>query len=150
LQKSRGENKYGVFFAYNRESVTISSERNLTDPRVGHQIALDVDQYGTVKRSASLVYGRATGEPEQTKSHITLSEVECVHQDSVTNLSVYRLGTQIESRAYEVNGVNISSAGGQLITVDQLKTALATVNPANDLDFDEDFTSGVERRLLDR
>src|SRR5690606_25045587 len=58
LQKSRTENRYGVFFAYPRETVTISSERNLTDPRVGHEVALDVDQYGAVRRSASLVYGR--------------------------------------------------------------------------------------------
>src|SRR5690606_6039436 len=77
LQKSRGEDRYGVFFAYARESVTVSSERKLEDPRVGHQIVLDVDRYGAVTRSASLVYGRspaAGGEPEQEQHYITLSE----------------------------------------------------------------------------
>jgi RHS repeat-associated protein len=165
LQKSRGEDRYGVFFAYARESVTVSSERNLSDPRVGHEIVLDVDEFGVPKRSASLVYGRASGEPEQQKSYVTLSESDCVHQVEEPTASVptrpYRIGTQIESRAYEVTGLSSSSAltppfptaGSGLVAVGELRAALDDAG-VSDVDFDHDLVQnpvpGVVRRLLDR
>lgn len=148
LQPSRSENKYGVFFAYSRESVSVTSERNLSDPRVAHQIALDVDQYGAAIRSVSLVYGRASGDPEQTRAYATLSEADFEHQDDPVADGVFRLGTQIESRSFEVTGLSLNSAGGQLIAVEELRTQLASAGP--DIDFDQTPGSGVVRRLLDR
>jgi len=150
LQPSRGEDKFGVFFAYNRETVTISSERNLTDPRVGHQFALDVDRYGAVRRSISLVCGRdpsiAGSQPEQQAHYATLSEADHTHQDSATG--TYRLGTQYASRTYEVHNLSLNWAGGQLVTLSDLETALGG---ASDIRFDDPVpASGVTRRLLDR
>ncbi len=109
-------------------------------------------KYGTVKRSASIVYGRASGDAEQQRDYMTLSEAECARQDSESgvNPSPYRPATQIESRSFEVTGLSLPNAGAGLISVSNLRTTLDALNPANDLDFDEPPTSGVQRRLLDR
>src|SRR5690606_26308233 len=80
LQPSRGELRYGVFYAFAREAVSISTERNPSDPRVSHQFTLDVDVFGNVTRQASISYGRQgtvddeTVFDEQKQAWATLTE----------------------------------------------------------------------------
>ena len=52
------ENKHGVFFVYPRETIDFHYERNPADPRISHQLTLDVDDYGNVKKSVAIGYGR--------------------------------------------------------------------------------------------
>jgi hypothetical protein len=54
----RGENRYAVFFTYPRESIGYHYERSPDDPRVGHDLVLEVDDFGNILRSASIGYGR--------------------------------------------------------------------------------------------
>ncbi|HMY21537.1 MAG TPA: toxin TcdB middle/N-terminal domain-containing protein, partial [Polyangium sp.] len=51
-------NRYGSFFAYVRESVEVHYERDASDPRVMHTLALAVDPYGHVTKSAAIAYAR--------------------------------------------------------------------------------------------
>lgn len=51
-------NKHGVFFIHPNETIEYNYERNPVDPRVGHQLTLQVDNYGNVKKSMSIGYGR--------------------------------------------------------------------------------------------
>ncbi|HKY35449.1 MAG TPA: SpvB/TcaC N-terminal domain-containing protein, partial [Polyangiaceae bacterium] len=147
LQSSTGA-LHGVFFAHARESMTAHTERSPEDPRVAHDLVLDVDDFGRVTRQASIVYGRAIGQPEQRQSYVTLGEADFVHQHAAGD--VYRIGTQVESRSYEVTGLTLPAAGQGLIDVTSLRAALDALAPGRDLDFDQAPTSGVERRLLDR
>ncbi|OHV58803.1 SpvB/TcaC N-terminal domain-containing protein [Pseudofrankia sp. BMG5.36] len=53
----------GVFAVHPRETVTVSCERDPADPRVAHEVVLDVDPFGTVTHAVSLAYGRTAPDP---------------------------------------------------------------------------------------
>ena len=63
-------NRHAVFFTFPRESLTFHYERNPDDPRVTHDLTLEVDDYGNVVRKVSVGYPRRAGyaPPEPTLS----------------------------------------------------------------------------------
>ena len=103
--QGRGFNRHGVYLAHERESVTHHYERHVEDPRVGHSAVLDVDDYGTVLRSAAVAYPRrGTVEPaEQAALHVTVGEAAVVHLDGEAD--VLRIAVPIESRSFELLGL---------------------------------------------
>src|SRR5690606_21691470 len=65
--QGRGANLYGVYLPLDRESLAYHYERALVevqadvfkeDPRIAHSVVLDIDEYGTPLRNASVVYPR--------------------------------------------------------------------------------------------
>ena len=56
--QAHGENRHAVFFVHPRESISFQYERNPADPRIAHQLTLEVDAFGNVLRSAAIGYGR--------------------------------------------------------------------------------------------
>ena len=56
-----GVNEHAVFFSHSRESVTLQYERRPSDPRVTHELTLEVDAFGNVVRTASIGYPRRAG-----------------------------------------------------------------------------------------
>jgi RHS repeat-associated protein len=107
LQPLRGK-VHGVFFVHPREAIEYHYERNPDDPRITHAITLEVDAFGTVRRSAAVGYPRRVqpGLPaEQSKVAITLTEVDVVHQAPVGTSDGYRIGVPVEMRTYELTGL---------------------------------------------
>ena len=49
---------HGAFFSHPRESLSYHYERNPVDPRITHAFTLEVDAFGTVRRSAAVGYPR--------------------------------------------------------------------------------------------
>ncbi|UQA60396.1 SpvB/TcaC N-terminal domain-containing protein [Polyangium aurulentum] len=100
------EKAFGSFFAYVRESVEAHYERDASDPRVVHTLALEVDPFGHVKRSASVAYARRANAqtlPEQGLL-ATYSESEVVNE--IGPNGGYRLGVPVESKTYELTGLS--------------------------------------------
>jgi RHS repeat-associated protein len=58
-----GVNQHAVFFSHARETVTYQYERNPGDPRVTHELTLEVDAFGNILRSVSIGYPRRAGYP---------------------------------------------------------------------------------------
>jgi RHS repeat-associated protein len=56
-----GVNQHAVFLSHARETVTLQYERRPADPRVSHELTLEVDAFGNVLRSASIGYPRRAG-----------------------------------------------------------------------------------------
>jgi RHS repeat-associated protein len=56
-----GPNQHAVFYSHARERLSFNYERNAGDPRVTHDLTVEVDGYGNVLRSAALSYGRRPG-----------------------------------------------------------------------------------------
>ena len=54
----QGKNWYAVFFTHPRESMDMHLERNPKDPRVTHEVVIDVDPFGNVLRHVGAAYGR--------------------------------------------------------------------------------------------
>ncbi|MFL5748828.1 MAG: SpvB/TcaC N-terminal domain-containing protein [Niastella sp.] len=72
-----GQNKYAVFYSHESEAITYHYERNPADPRTNHSFVFEVDDYGNILQSASIVYPRKSNPlpaAEQVALHITLSE----------------------------------------------------------------------------
>jgi len=57
----RGPNCHAVFAVTPRESLTFQYERGGADPRVAHELTLEVDAYGNPLRSIAVGYPRRTG-----------------------------------------------------------------------------------------
>ena len=67
----QGPNKHASFYVHTRETLDLNYERQLfpigerllPDPRVTHNIALKVDEYGNLLRSVNIAYGRRYADP---------------------------------------------------------------------------------------
>lgn len=106
-------NRYGVFYACDRESVDYHYERNPADPRVTHQMTLEVDDFGNVLKSASIAYPRRKPQsPEQGsipdqldtgRALVTYTENRVANEPSKGDW--YRIGVPVETSTYEITGL---------------------------------------------
>ncbi|MFN0217011.1 MAG: SpvB/TcaC N-terminal domain-containing protein, partial [Saprospiraceae bacterium] len=126
LQPREG-NKYAVFIVKESEAITWHYERRSEDPRVAHTLNIEVDEYGNVLESASVVYGRLKDpeEPElgsaetqstslqhclekaiqaQRQMHIVYTRNEFTVDNQRGDHS-YRLPVLWQTSAYELNGL---------------------------------------------
>ncbi len=118
LMQPRQQNKHAVFFTHARESLTLNYERKLyeidgcrlADPRVGHSVTLEVDEYGNVLKSVAIGYGRrfADDSPLLTdgdrarQQHLLLTLSENRFTNAVQEADAYRTPLPAESRSYEL------------------------------------------------
>ena len=80
IQPKNG-NQYAVFQVLETESITMAIDRNPDDPRVSHNLLLDVDAYGQAKLSAMISYGRKLNGPEaiqeqQRRTHCQITQTD--------------------------------------------------------------------------
>ena len=92
---------HAVFFVMPSQTVELHYERNAVDPRASHQIALEIDAFGQVRKSISIGYARrAPAFAEQATTEALYTETDVVHlTDTVDG---YRLGLHVETRQYEL------------------------------------------------
>ncbi|NJO96204.1 MAG: toxin [Pleurocapsa sp. CRU_1_2] len=115
------ENRFAVFFVHPRESLAYHYERNPEDPRIGHELVLEVDEFGNVLKSVSIAYPRREpAYPEQARRFITYTENQVTNEPNQTDW--YRIGVPIETRTYEVTGLPIAFP----YKLEALQTDLAT------------------------
>jgi RHS repeat-associated protein len=119
----RGDNKHAVFFVHPLETIDFHYERKLVDvggekladPRVSHQMTLEVDDYGNVERSVAIGYPRRLVpdcQPEQTETHIMLTVNRFINSPelpikfpdrySPEDPNWYRVGVPSETQTYEI------------------------------------------------
>jgi hypothetical protein len=119
----RGDNKHAVFFVHPLETIDFHYERKLVDvggekladPRVSHQMTLEVDDYGNVERSVAIGYPRRLVPdclPEQTETHIMLTVNRFINSPelpikfpdrySPEDPNWYRVGVPSETQTYEI------------------------------------------------
>lgn len=139
-----------VFYSYTSETLAYQYERNPADPRISHQLTLEVDRFGNVLKSAAVGYRRRpplTGAPahpaEQTRTFITYNESDFT--DPVTDTHVYRLPLPSEVRTYELTGIAVS---GTLHTVDGL---LNSIQSGTEIQYEDEPTgTTTQKRLIER
>jgi RHS repeat-associated protein len=106
LLQPRGSNQHAVFFTHANETINYHYERNIQDPRIQHELVLEVDDYGNVLKSAAVGYGRlALDLPDQQKQTTTL--ITCTQNDvtkSVDDEDAYRTPVVWQARTYELTG----------------------------------------------
>ncbi len=118
-----GENLHAVFFVHPREKVSFHYERNAGDPRVTHDVTLEVDGFGNVRRSVSVGYPHRAGYPapepslsanvqamlayDQARMHVRATEHQFTNAiaDAVAWPDTYRLPLPSASITAELTGI---------------------------------------------
>jgi RHS repeat-associated protein len=119
LIQHRSECHPAVFLPRERETITLSYEREPSHPRVTHQLNLRVGPYGNVLAAAAVTYGRALADPslppevtqDQQQTHVTYGEQDYTPDlDQTAPVAAYRLRTPYQSRGYELTGITPATA----------------------------------------
>jgi RHS repeat-associated protein len=150
----KADNKHASFLVVPSEYVSYGYERNPADPRVSHTFVLEVDEIGSVKKNASVVYPRAERPPdlpdkvwdEQNKLHIACAEVSYTNDVIDDDAAIYRLRVPCENKSYEIAG--IAQPPGFFFKKEDLK---ADIEDAEEILFEEEFDdgddAGAQKRL---
>ena len=64
LIQSQEINLHSIFFTYPQETVDYHYEQKPFDPRISHNLVLDVDPFGNIVRSVAVGYGRQNPDPK--------------------------------------------------------------------------------------
>lgn len=143
-------NRYAVFFVHPRETIDYHYERNPVDPRVGHQVVLQVDEYGNVLKSVAIAYGRrhsslpkAEDRLKQTQTLITYTENHVTN--AVLEVDAYRTPLPSESCTYELTGHGYNEGNRH-----SLNHLLNTVQTAALLEYQMQPDGSLQKRLIER
>jgi RHS repeat-associated protein len=126
------------------ETVTVHTERKPEDPRIGHVVTLEVDDWGNVLRAVNIAYPRRSAvEPGQERQFLTVSERDVVND--VESGRQWRVGITVEQREYEAGGLRRASG---LFTAKELRDSLAS---AAEIPFQDKLSGDApQRRLISR
>ena len=160
--QSRGPNQHAVFLTHPRESLSYHYERQPGDPRVTHEVTLEVDDFANVRRSVSVGYGRRTGnaEPEpnlsgafrtmlghdQARLHISGTEhifTEPVNRPTQpTSFDAYRAPMICETITAELTGI---APAAVLFRFDEMNGHFSDLwGGNNDIPFEDVSTPDIE------
>lgn len=103
LQRA-GPEEHGVTHVIPGETLTHLYEQDASDPRVRHQVVLEVDRFGTERRTADVAYPRRPGAADhaaQEALHAQVEEKDVLHERD----RFHRLGIPLERRGFELAGL---------------------------------------------
>jgi RHS repeat-associated protein len=168
-------NRHAVFFVHAREAIVFSYERELytvdgnrrADPRVTHQVTLRVDDFGNVRESVSIGYGRRFAEPSQSltaddrakQNQVLLSLTENRYTNTVQHADAYRAPLLSESRTYQLIHLKPDARHfgiTNLFRFRELETKVARASDGlHDLPYEDTYATGATagspyRRLIER
>ncbi|KAG8822815.1 hypothetical protein FRC19_005182 [Serendipita sp. 401] len=179
LQPIASTNQNAVFMVLPREQISFSYDRytiapflggpEYCSPRVAHTMALEVDRFGNVTKSASIEYGQRHPEPDphniltpadkakQTSPLLTYQETDVTN--AIDSPDTYHLPLPSETRTYELLKIRVDG-NDPLITnlypMSTIKSQLALLKDGtHDLPFEEHAGQGAienhpYRRLIGR
>lgn len=142
LQAAEGDS-HAVFFSHPRHSLSLHYERDPADPRLSHEIVLQVGPYGDVERSAAVAYPRRgqAQHDEQSRGWATITEREFEHLDGD---EAYHVGIPTGSVSWELTGLGLAGGGVWDAATLGRRFADATETPYED---PVDGESGSKRRI---
>lgn len=144
LQHAEGA-QHAVFFVHPQETVDLHYERRPNDPRVQHQLALDMDDFGNVTRAVAISYPRRVpDESEQARPWMAVTDAAVANRPG--ELDWYRIGVPISAQVSELTGLAAPSSG--LISANALRDAIAA---AAEIPFEATASgSALQRRVVKR
>ncbi|MFL9966301.1 SpvB/TcaC N-terminal domain-containing protein [Paraburkholderia sediminicola] len=162
LIQPRGPNRHAVVYSHPREQLSLAYERKLyevegclhADPRVSHNVTLEVDAYGNVLKSVAIAYPRrlaADSRDFQRRTLVTLAENR--YTNAVHDADAYRTPLPAEQRSFEVRGLtpeNCDRGATRPFRFGELSVEIALLEDAcYDIPFDDwRYDGRIGRRLL--
>ena len=166
LLQPPGPNRYAAFLTHSRETVAFHYERHPDDPRVTHDLVLEVDDFGNALRSATVGYPRRPGyvapEPglpqqfqdmlayDQARLHVaaTANAFTNALADRVTWPDAHRTPAPAESVTAELTGIApVGKRAGitNLFAFDELDQAMQALGDGSrDVPYEEIPSSDVD------
>lgn len=117
IQPVQDSHGHGVYFTHPRETLSIQYERNAADPRIQHELVLEVDEFGHVLKGLKAAYGRQPGKStlagfDKDKQETTMiTYAECDFANIVMTDDDYVLPLPCEERHYQLAGLNPGPRG---------------------------------------
>ena len=147
---------HGIYYVHVRETLGCHFERVAQDPRIAHQMILDVDAFGNIRKDLRISYGRQVGqsslEPDRAAKQETMT-ILYNEADFTKSLegNHYRAPAPCESRQYEVRGLK-PSGSNTLFQFDELAAeSFRAILSLPEIPFEDESNSGhLSRRLLRR
>lgn len=121
-----GHAPYAAFRVLPAESLSLHYERQLSDPRVAHELTLEVDELGYPRATAQVAYGRsgAADDEAQQRTWIQAGVVELRH--ATASREHFRHGVPLEEHHYELSPALAKS--NALWSIDELAEELRTAS----------------------
>jgi RHS repeat-associated protein len=147
----RVDEGHAVFLVHARESITSHHERNPEDPRVIHELVLEVDEFGNVRRSASIAYGRRPGarlqalapRDRRAQAQLLSTLTENDYTNAVDEADAHRTPMLAATRTYELTGLHAHGRRLCLEEVDRVATSAAAIS------YEEEPANGPSKRLVE-
>lgn len=116
LQLQRRKNHpYGIYTIHVQQKISFDYERNPADPRIEHEFIFNVDDYGEVRQSCTVHYGRRQGkgldlDPQTRAQQQSLTglceETDYFHSPEVTP-QFYLLGVPLSQKQVEIKSLSL-------------------------------------------
>ncbi|HYJ37483.1 MAG TPA: SpvB/TcaC N-terminal domain-containing protein, partial [Chitinophagaceae bacterium] len=141
MVQPKNGNKYASFLVMNSESISYQYERDLSDPRISHSFMLEADEFGNVKKTASVVYKRKISAfPEQDVIHAAYTENDFTN--SIDTATDHRTPALYQAKAFVLTGMPTPV---DYFTTEQIRTACAT---AAFIDYNVTPNGSLQKRLV--
>jgi RHS repeat-associated protein len=118
-----GDNRHAVFFIHAHEALNYHFERNSADPRIQHELTLEVDDSGNVLKQAAIAYGRGVSSlstkwdrDRQTTSLLTYTENRVTN--AIESVDMHRKPLPCETITFELTGYTSTGAAGRFQAAD--------------------------------
>jgi RHS repeat-associated protein len=159
LLQPKLDNKFAVFYVHESESATFYYERKMDDPRIAHTLNLEVEDFGYVLKSASVVYGRKTTDAmlpsnvqsEQKAVHVIVTENTFTKNPLGTDKNVYfdlpvayRLKSLAKTKTYELTS-NTYNAKSQFSIAD----LLTDFSSAAEIKYEDTPNGSLQKRMIE-
>jgi RHS repeat-associated protein len=170
----RGKNRHGVFFAHPRESISYHYERKPADPRIGHALTLEVDEFGNVLKAVAIGYGRRTivrvvdgqgavtqvpnpelqkldprDQAKQTQVLVTYTENRVTH--AIDDPDDYRTPLTAETRTYELTGFKPENNAARFSFDEWTRHGFALLASATEIPYEQTADNvSKQKRLIER
>lgn len=163
LIQPKSLNQHAAFLVNESESITYSYERNVKDPRIAHNLNLELDEYGNILESVSIVYPRKRDEELLTDEHtdsthirnaklharnaqkkcwITFNKNE--YTNDVIEQETHLLRQGYQTRTFEITGLN---AGNAIFKLSDFKDQ---VNSWNEIEYHKKASgTAPQKRLIE-
>jgi RHS repeat-associated protein len=123
----KGGNAYAVYLTTSLERLAYHYERNARDPRIAHNMTLNIDDSGNVTDSVSIAYPRREPKfPEQEEIKIIYNKTDFINK--ATEEDFYYSGVEYQKRTYEVMGIEWSWNMLQLLKIEDFDSVITNPN----------------------
>jgi len=120
-------NKHAVYISLPLEKVITTYDRNADDPRLAHELTLEIDDFGNVTKSASIAYPRLYGvetDPDHCKEQYQLkiiyTENEVFNQKEL-NSDWYVKGVPLSAKSFEIESLTQTQSYPPFFDIDELR-----------------------------